>query len=153
MKRVKHTGAKIPSRSSNRTAAYVVIFVIALVVTGIVFFTNSSETARTASAQSNKAQKKYRGTRRIVKDEATGEFRLPTEAETDKTVADLDRLTKRPEDLPSIVSSAGGVSVDLQEGFAGTFVARPKSDGTMETLCVFSLEEALDFLGFVEVAE
>lgn len=134
-------------------AAYVVVFAIALVVAGIVIFTNSSETARTVSAQSNNAQKKYRGTRRIVKDTSTGEFRLPTEAEGDKIVADLASLTKRPEDLPSTVGVAGGVSMDLEGGFAGTFVGRPKADGTTETLCVFSLEEGLEFLGFVEVSE
>jgi len=137
----------------NRKAAIATIFAIVIVAAGIVIFTNSSETARTVGAQSDRAQKKYRGTRKIVKDASTGEFRLPTQDEADKTVADLASLTKRPEDLPSTVGSAGGVSIDLDGGFGGTFVARPKADGTMETLCVFSLEEGLDFLGFVEVTE
>jgi hypothetical protein len=137
----------------NGKAAYVVIFTIALIIAGIVIFTNSSETARTVSAQSHRAEKKYRGTRKIVKDEQTGEYRLPTQEEGDRTVADLANLTKRPDDLPSTVSAGGGVSVDLQEGYGGTFVARPRPDGTMETLCVFSLEEGLAFLGFVEVSE
>lgn len=133
-------------------AAYLVILAIALVVVGIVIFTDSSGTARTVNAQSGNA-KKYKATRRIVKDQATGEFRLPTEVEGEKVVADLASLTKRPEDLPSATGSSGGVSIDLDGGFAGTLVARPKADGTMETLCVFSLEEGLEFLGFVEVAE
>ncbi len=137
----------------NGKAAYVVIFSIALVIAGIAIFTNSPQTGRTVSAQSDRAQKKYRGTRRIVKDAATGEFRLPTEDEARTTVADLARLTKRPEGLPSVNAQSGGVSVDLDEAFAGTFVGRPNADGTIETKCVFTLEEGLEFLGFVEVTE
>ncbi|MEQ1765324.1 MAG: hypothetical protein ABL984_19505 [Pyrinomonadaceae bacterium] len=144
---------KVKQNRGKSKAAYVVVLAIALIAAGIVVFTNSSKTGRTVSAQSERAQKKYRGTRRIVKDEATGEFRLPTEAEADKVVADLANLTKRPDDLPSTVSAGGGVSIDLEGGYGGTFVARPKADGTMETLCVFSLEEGLEFLGFVEVSE
>ena len=144
---------KVEQRPARSKAAYVIILAIALIGVGIVVFTNSSQTARSVSAQTDRAQKKYRGTRKIVKDAATGEFRLPTQEESDKTVADLEQLTKRPEDLPSAIVPSGGVSINLEEGFGGTFVARPNADGTMETRCVFSLEEALDFLGFVEVDE
>jgi hypothetical protein len=129
---------------------YLVILTIALVVAGIVVFTSSSETAGTVSAQSERGQKKYRATRRIVKDESTGDFRMPTEEETDDLVADLARLTKRPESLPQQNLSSGAVTVDLEEGFGGTFIARPNADGTTETRCVFTLEEALEFMGLVE---
>jgi hypothetical protein len=138
---------------NNRKAVFAAIFAIVLVAAVVVIFTNSSKTARTASAQSDKAQKKYRGTRKIVKDTVTGEFRLPTQEEGDKTVSDLARLTRRSEDIASATGPVGGVSLDLDEGFGGTFVARPNADGTMETRCVFSLQEALEFLGFVEVTE
>ena len=137
----------------GRRLTYIIAVAIAVVVASTVVLDDSSQTVRTVRAQSEKGQKKYRATRRIVKDSSTGQFRLPTEQEAQETIADLARLTQRPESLPSSDVAAGGVAVDLEDAFAGTFVARPKEDGTMETRCVFTLEEALEFLGFVEVAE
>lgn len=150
MKKVKHTAAKTPRRSSNGKAALAVFFAIALVVTGIVIFTNSSETARKASAQSDNAQKKYRGSRRVIKDESTGEVRLPTETEIAKMVADLTELTRQPETGTEMPSQNGGVVVEIGEGFGGTMLFRANPDGTSEMRCVFSLAEGLEFFGLVE---
>jgi|SRR5687768_6869243 hypothetical protein len=150
MKKVKHIGAKSPSGGSNRKAAYVVIFVIAIVVTGIVIFTNSSETGRTASAQSDKSQKKYRATRRVIKDDNTGEVRVPSEAEVATMVADLAELTRQPEAGAETLVQNGGVVVEIGEGFGGTMLFRVNPDGTSEMKCVFSLAEGLEFFGFVE---
>ena len=132
----------------NRNAVYAVIFAIALVVAGIVIFTNSSETARTVSAQSG--QKKYRGTRAIVKDKSTGEVRLPTAGEVDEMVGNLADLTKQPEGLPETSARGGAVAVDLEGGFGGTMLARANTDGSFETKCVFTFEEGTEFLGLVE---
>lgn len=150
MKQFKKGRAESSTRPTNRNALYLVVLAFALVITGIVVFTGSSETTRTVSAQADRGQKMYRATRRIVKDKQTGEFRMPTQEETNELVADLARLTKRPEDLPQQDLPSGAVAVDLDEGFAGTFIGRPNADGTMETRCVFTLEEALAFMGLVE---
>lgn len=96
-------------------------------------------------------QKKYKATRPIVKDPQTGEVRLPTPEELQQTIESLASLTHR--DLtaaaatPTAVTgwSALGVSAT-----SGVFVARPSEDGTIETRCVFTFEEAAAFLGLVE---
>ena len=59
-------------------------------------------------------------------------------------------MTKRSdENLPSVSLTNGGVGLDLDGGFGGTILARPTADGTMETRCVFTIEEATEFLGLV----
>jgi hypothetical protein len=96
-------------------------------------------------------QKKYKATRAIVKDQQTGELRLPTTEELQQTIDSLASLTGRDvaaaAAAPTAVTgwSALGVSAT-----SGVLVARPNEDGTMETRCVFTFEEAAAFLGLVE---
>jgi hypothetical protein len=96
-------------------------------------------------------QKKYKATRAIVKDKETGELRLPTPEELQQTVDSLASLTHR--DLAAAAPTATAVTGWSTLGVpaaAGVFVARPDADGTMETRCVFTFEEAAAFLGLVE---
>jgi len=96
-------------------------------------------------------QKKYKATRAIVRDTQTGELRLPTTEELKQTVDSLASLTHQ--DVAATVATptaVTGVSALNISPAAGVFVARPNEDGTMETRCVFTFEEAVAFLGIVE---
>lgn len=125
-------------------------FVAALIGVGTLVFFKTSTTV-TAASQSQKGDKKFKATKKIVVDKQTGELRKPTDEETTKLVADLVELTKRPaENLESSSLANGGVAIDLEGGYAGTMLARPNADGTFETRCVFTFEEAAAFLGLEE---
>ncbi len=96
-------------------------------------------------------QKRYKATRPIVVDQQTGQLRMPTKQEIDQVVESLATLAKRPsEGLQQTALSNGGTAVDLDGGFGGVMLARPKGDGTWETKCVFTIEEGASFLGLVE---
>jgi hypothetical protein len=95
-------------------------------------------------------QKRYKATRPLVVDRQTGQARLPNQEEIDETVASLSVLANRPEDLPQTSAAAGGVSIDLEGGYAGVMLGRPNADGTWETKCVFTFAEGTEFLGLVE---
>jgi hypothetical protein len=108
--------------------------------------------ASTASAQQNQQQKKkYTATRAIVVDALSGELRLPTGQETQELVDGLVVLTNRStEGLQMTTLPNGARAVDLEERFQSVMLARPNPDGTSETRCVTTFEEAADFLGLVE---
>jgi hypothetical protein len=93
--------------------------------------------------------KKYKGTRAIIVDSATGQLRLPTQEEVDRAVKSISSLVPRPvEEARERTVSSGAIAVSLEGG--GVVLARPNGDGTFETRCVFTFEEGADFLGIVE---
>jgi hypothetical protein len=95
--------------------------------------------------------KHYKATRAFVVDKANGGVRMPTQQEVDEVVGNLAALGQKPaETLAESTQASGAVSLDLDGGFAGIILARPSGDGTMETRCVFTLEEGIAFLGIVE---
>ena len=96
-------------------------------------------------------QKKYKATRAIIKDKDTGEVRLPTPEELQQTIDSLASLTHRDVNAATATPTAvaGWSALDLSPA-AGVWVARANEDGTMETKCVSTFEEAAAFLGFVE---
>jgi hypothetical protein len=49
----------------------------------------------------------------------------------------------------AVAGKTGGRMAVLGGGFAGVMLARPRTDGTYETRCVFSFEEGAEFLGLV----
>jgi hypothetical protein len=102
------------------------------------------------SAQSAQGKaKKYKGTRAIIVDSATGQLRLPTQEEVDRAVKSISSLVPRPvEEARERTVSSGAIAVSLEGG--GVVLARPNGDGTFETRCVFTFEEGADFLGIVE---
>jgi hypothetical protein len=98
------------------------------------------------------AQKRFRATRPIAIDQATGRGRMPTDAEVEQLVETLSTLTKRTsDDLQETTVASGATAIDLGGGFAGVMLARASEDGTLETLCVFTFEEGAEFLGLVEI--
>ncbi|MCM3872121.1 MAG: hypothetical protein ND895_15670 [Pyrinomonadaceae bacterium] len=103
------------------------------------------------SRTSTQAQKKsYVATREIILDKASGKLRKPTAQETDEMVAQLKSLTNRStEDLTQVQHDNGMVSMDLKGRFGGVVLGRANADGTTEVRCVFTMEEAEEFLGLV----
>ena len=94
---------------------------------------------------------KYSATRAIAMDSATGKYRKPNAAEIDRLVADLKSLTRQPQAvaMTATARNTGGVTAKLDKAFGGVMLARPRSDGSIETRCVFTFEEGADFLGLV----
>jgi hypothetical protein len=94
---------------------------------------------------------KYKATRAITVDSATGKLRKPTTAEIDKLVSDLKSMTRQPVATAMVSTShnTGGVTAKLDKAFGGVMLARPRAGGGFETRCVFTFEEGAEFLGLV----
>jgi hypothetical protein len=94
---------------------------------------------------------KFTATRAIAVDGATGKYRKPTAAETERLVAELKAMTRQPvaTAMTSTARNTGGVTAKLDKAFGGVVLARPKADGSIETRCVFTFEEGAEFLGLV----
>jgi hypothetical protein len=133
---------KAPRKATNRTRIGLVLSAIAVALAiGTIALSRTSSQAQ---------KKSYVATREIVLDKATGKLRKPTAAEIDETVAQLKSLANRSsEGLTQVQHKNGMVSMDLQGRFAGVALGRANADGTTEVRCVFSLEEAEEFLGLV----
>jgi len=94
---------------------------------------------------------KFKATRDIAIDSATGKFRKPNAAEIEKLVADLKAMTKHPiaAAMTGTTGETGGITAKLDGQFGGVVLARPRADGSLETRCVFTFEEGAAFLGLV----
>ena len=102
-------------------------------------------------SSSQASPKKYKATKEIVLDKTTGKVRKPTQEETDAMVSKISVLTNRSSEGLSVNQSSNGMkSVDLQGRFNSVMLGRANADGTTEIRCVFSIEEAADFLGLEE---
>jgi hypothetical protein len=101
-------------------------------------------------SSSRASQKKYVATKKISIDAVTHELRKPTQEETDAIVESVERLTNRSTDgLSATTLPNGATGMDLQNRFQTVVVARANGDGSIETKCVTSIEEAAEFLGLV----
>jgi hypothetical protein len=141
-------------RRTARLAALLATVTLVLVL-GVVFTQASRQgqgklkTPKAAPRVSD--GKSYVATREIHVDQQTGATRKPTPAETQELVATLRQLTSRStEGLSARTHSDGTKQVSLEGRFGAVVLARPRGDGSMETHCVTSFEEAADFLGLVE---
>ncbi len=94
------------------------------------------------------SREKWVGTRAILRDDTTGKLRKPTETETRELVKTIKQLTARPSVRTEATSTRGGV---MESAPAQVVIARATEEGTMETLCVQSFEEAAAFLGLVQL--
>jgi hypothetical protein len=96
--------------------------------------------------------KKYVATKEIIFDEASGKLRKPTAEETQAMVDHVNTLTNRSSEGRTVNTHPNGMkSMNVEGGFSGVVLGRAKSDGTTEVRCVFSMEEAAEFLGLEEV--
>ena len=149
--------AKFKKNSTHVSRATLVILLgVITAIAALVISLASGGSSNGVAASTNPkptpvVQKRYKATRPIVVDQQTGQLRMPTRQEIDETVASLATLAKRPtEGLRQSALSNGATAVDLDGGYGGVVLARPKGDGTWETKCVFTIEEGAAFLGFVE---
>jgi hypothetical protein len=99
---------------------------------------------------SQAAPKKYKATKEIILDKDTATLRKPTQEETDAMVAQISSLTNRSTDDLSTTNAASGQKMDLQGRLGSVVLGRATADGGTEMRCVFTLEEATDFLGLEE---
>jgi hypothetical protein len=106
---------------------------------------NATTSVMRRQVQTN-AKEKWVGKRSIVKDETTGQFRRPTPAEASALVRSIRQMTT-PATLSATVLPGGTRQGSLNGAFANVVLGRPKADGSMETLCVQTFEEAAAFLG------
>ena len=138
-----------PTGKARRAQIGVILTLVVLALAlGTVAFSRS-----TSKANSSPQGKRYVATQEIVRDQATGRLRKPTVDETQAIVDQVTALTNRSsEGLTAVALPNGGQKVDLQGRFNGVTLGRANADGTTEVRCVMSMEEAADFLGFVEVS-
>jgi hypothetical protein len=81
-------------------------------------------------------------------DKATRTRRRPTKQEAQQLVSWLrSALDRSGRGLPSTVREDGTRQVTVQGRFGGVIIARAQADGTMETRCVSTFDEATAFLG------
>ena len=130
---------KKPRFVIHRAAALLVALAVA----------TAAQTAFSQPPQSN--GKKYVATKPIVKDQATGQVRMPTDSEVQFMVAQISTLTNKSTDGLQVNTSANGTkSMKLDNHFSTVLLGRANADGTTELRCVTSLEEAVEFLGLQE---
>jgi hypothetical protein len=148
------TRAKSRKKSVHSSkAALLILFGVIAAISALVLAPWGARSSNRANASTNpdSAQKRYRATRPVVVDQQTGRLRMPEKQEIDEIVENLAALAKRPtEGLQQSSVESGGVAVDLDGGYGSVVLARPNSDGTWETKCVFTFEEGAEFLGIVE---
>src|SRR4051812_28701759 len=108
--------------------------------------------AQSSGGNNNNGQsKKYVATKEIIFDQATKTLRKPTSAETDAMVATITAVTDRSTNgLTGRILADGTKQVNLQGRFGGVVLGRANADGTVETRCVTSMADAIEFLGLAE---
>jgi hypothetical protein len=144
--RSKQEGLSAKTKWSKGTRTSVGVFVAltllcAAVAASVALPRNSSQAS----------PKKYKATKEIVLDKTTGRLRKPTQEETDAMVSRISVLTNRSSEGLTVNQRSNGMkSVDLQGRLNSVVLGRANADGTTEIRCVFSIEEAADFLGLEE---
>jgi len=89
----------------------------------------------------------YIAERKIIIDAKTGKLRMPTPEEISEMIASLSSLTNRSsEGLTATTHPDGTKQVNLKGRFSSVVIARPNADGSMETRCVATMDEATAFL-------
>ena len=113
---------------------------------------SSPRVAKTATATRGPvteaaSREKWAGTRAIMRDVQTGKLRKPTETEVREMVKSIKQLTARAS-VRTDASGPNGGAMDAAP--QQVVIARATEEGTMETLCVETFEEAAVFLGLVK---
>jgi hypothetical protein len=138
------------ARHLHRSVAAVGAVLVAGVLLGDVL---SAQAPVSQNTPAGVRARRYRATGPIVRDQVTGERRMPTETEVADLVANLSTLTQRPSNLPEVTTAQGAVAADLSGGYGGVVLGKANEDGTVETLCVFTFEEGAAFLGLEPIVE
>jgi hypothetical protein len=152
---MKDSHKLLPRKQKNKrlvrfAAISAVIFAIAGITTVVLSQDKKSDSE--ATRQESSKAKKYVATKEIIFDQATGKLRKPTDEETKALVESVSVLTNRSSDGLTINTQPNGMKlVDLEGRFNGVVLGRANADGTTEVRCVFTMEEAAEFLGLQEV--
>jgi hypothetical protein len=141
--RPKGVSGRVPTKKMSRSRIGLILSMVLLALTvGTMAMTRTSTQAQ---------KKKYVATKEIVRDKVTGQLRKPTAEETDAMVDQLKTFTNQStEGLTPRQHANGMVSMSLEGRFGGVVLGRDNADGTTEVRCVFTMEEAADFLGLEE---
>src|SRR3954469_17131563 len=104
---------KKPHSTTHRVAALLIALAVAI----------SAQTAWSQSPLSN--GKKYVATKAIVRDQATGQVRMPTDSEVQAMVAQISNLTNNSTDgLHAKTLANGTKQLNLQGRFQEVVIAR-----------------------------
>lgn len=85
----------------------------------------------------------------ILVDETTGKTRRPSVAETENLVRGLRQMFARTAPAMTPAAKGQGLRMSVDGGIPNVVVARATADGQMETRCVQTFDEAVQFLGLV----
>ena len=107
---------------------------------------NAANASRRIAAQSA-SREKWTGTKAIIFDAETKSLRKPTAVEVAQMVQSLRQLTSRPARISPRIVTNGVQQGDINGAFAQVLVARARPDGSVETKCVQTFDEAAEFLG------
>jgi hypothetical protein len=130
----------------------VTIATLILAVAGISTAVLSKNQGLSKGRQESAKTKRYVATRAIIFDQASGQLRKPTVEETQALVSKVSAITNRSSEGLRVTSYPNGMKVMDSEGrFGSVVLGRANADGTTEVRCVFSMEEAAEFLGLEEV--
>ena len=143
-----------PSQKNKRLVRFAAISAVVFAVAGIttVVLSQDKKSDSEATRQESSKAKKYVATKEIIFDQATGKLRKPTDEETKALVERVSVLTNRSSEGLTINTQPNGMKlVELEGRFNGVVLGRAKADGTTEVRCVFTMEEAAEFLGLEEV--
>jgi len=146
-----HTGKARAFGKARRDLTRVWLLAAAILVAGTwlpssLWTLNAQPPGQRGNAVREDLVKKLTGKKFRV-DTQTGRARPATEAEARETVEQLTTLLPTPGAEPEIVRRSNGTQIANVDGlFNRTVIARPREDGTIETRCVATLEEAVAFL-------
>ena len=129
--------------STLRRAAHVAAVAAALFAAGGLALPATNVLAQGRQSQEDHV-KKLTG-KKLKVDPKTGRPRPVTEKEARETVDQLNELLA-PRGVAAPVSAGQVRMVDLGGAVNRAVIARPRADGTFETRCVTTLDEAVDFL-------
>ena len=154
---MKDSHKLLPPRQKNkrlvRFAAISAVIVAIAGITTVVLSQDKISESKGTLREARSQAKKYVATREIIFDQASGKLRKPTDEETQAMVAQVSKLTNRSSEGLTIETDASGKKlVNLEGRFNGVVLGRANADGTTEVRCVFTMEEAAEFLGLEEVA-
>jgi len=120
------------------------------------FITGSPRTEKVNAAAAQRPAPtvagRWVGTKAIIFDPSTRSLRKPTQLEVFQMVRSIQQLTTRPaKAIKGTIASNGTTRQGSINGaFATIILGRARVDGSVETRCVQTFEEATEFLGLVD---
>jgi len=108
--------------------------------------------ARPNHFQSAKGAVMYVPTKAIVIDAKSHQARKPTATEVDQLMVTIKPLANQGKAHQAQKTASGSLSLHIGDSNDYVVLARPAANGTSETRCVSTFDEAVEFLGLKAVA-